>query len=130
MIRRHFKIRSAECALRNLEAKGPHPQDLRIRTLSLVVGGTGIEICPFQEKCGTFKEFQALQAQIHNPFIRRVIRTTDCLVNEEEWNGRIKRTDLTMRLPPKLKAKEMRILRFKFHLLSGGESDAKSRIRI
>ena len=49
-----------------------------------MVGGTGIEICPFQEKCSTFKEFQTLQAQIHSPLIKRVIRTKDSLVNEKE----------------------------------------------
>ena len=62
---------------------------LRMNKLwKLLVGGTGIEPCPFQEKCSTFKEFQTVQAQIHSPFIRRIIRTKDSLVNEEEWKNK------------------------------------------
>ena len=48
----------------NWQGKGP------VASRNTMVGGTGIEICPFQEKRSTFKEFQVLKAQIHNPFIR------------------------------------------------------------
>jgi len=44
-----------------------------------MVGGTGIEPCPLQEKCSVFKEFQRHQASVHNPFIKayRLIRLAE-----------------------------------------------------
>jgi hypothetical protein len=35
-----------------------------------MVGGTGIEPCPLQEKCSTFKELMQQKIPVHNSFIK------------------------------------------------------------